>query len=159
MGEQVRTEQGASDFLEQQTGFPVVRHMRRGPEPETVPAGLQQVILREDAGRTNREVVDADQRADQAAGRLRLRCQGQPLIERAAFVGFEMAERDPSKGGWIEDACDRIPHQREHLLHTRVKEQWFLVLDQEVVEPEIEVLHIDRNRKMVRSYLHYPGSV
>ena len=53
--------------------------------------------------------------------RLSGRSNLQPLIQRAALVALEMAEAYPSYARRINNACDRIPYEREHRFHACMK--------------------------------------
>src|SRR4051812_41622033 len=99
-----------------------MRHMWCLTEPQAVLPSVEYLIVREYTRRTNGIVVHADERLNQTADRLCMWRHAKPLIQCATFVGFEMAERDPSKRGRIEDTPDRLTHKWEHLSHAGVKQ-------------------------------------
>src|SRR6476661_10802586 len=60
----------------------------------------------------------------------------QPLIHRAALVGFDMAEGEPPKPVNRNDPRNSFGNRAEQCAWPRVEEQWFFGLDQELVERE-----------------------
>jgi hypothetical protein len=83
---------------------------------------------------SDREVVHADERADQAARRLGTGCHRQPLVQRAALVGLEMTEAHPADLRRIDHAGDRVPYGGEQRLQPRFEEQGLVVANQELAE-------------------------
>jgi hypothetical protein len=62
----------------------------------------------------------------------------QPVVERAAFVGLEVAPGDVPQLRGIDERGDGVSQGREHRLEPRVKEQRFLVAHEEVIELHVE---------------------
>ena len=61
---------------------------------------------------------------------------GEPLVQRAALVGLEVAEPDPAERRRLDDGCDRLPRHPEHASHERVHEERLVVLHEILVELE-----------------------
>src|SRR5262249_14445503 len=72
--------------------------------------------------------------ADESANRLGLGRKLKPIIERADFVGLEVAPGDVTEFRRIDDLCDRFAQRRKHALQTGVEKERFLVANEEVVE-------------------------
>ena len=66
-----------------------------------------------------------------------MRCNGQPFVQRATLVGFEMAPTDPAQVSGVEHFGDTFAHFREHSPKSRMKEQGLLIFNQEMIELEI----------------------
>jgi hypothetical protein len=115
--------------------------------------GGQHISIGQTAGRPNRVVVHAYNRADQAARGLRRGRQLEPLIERAALVRFEVAEGDPTQLRRIQHAADSFAHQGKHGAQARMKQQRFVVPNQEVVELQLKLRHVYANAMHVRGNL------
>jgi hypothetical protein len=58
----------------------------------------------------------------------------QPLVERTAFVRFDVRERDMAQANHRHDVFHRFQYQREQLTQAGVEEQGFVVVDQVLVE-------------------------
>src|SRR5579884_942913 len=84
--EEIRTEQDALAFFEENAGIPAMRHMRRGNEPESIPASGQELVGGQSPRRALGEVVDADHRAYQTADRLRRAGRIEPGVQGTAFI-------------------------------------------------------------------------
>jgi hypothetical protein len=104
-------------------------------------------------GRPVCEVSDVDHGSDLAARGLRLRGSSEPLIQRAAFVHFEVAPTDPAKRCRIDQLADRFPQSGKHLSHPGVEEQRFLVSNEKVIELQVEGRDVDADPEHVASDL------
>ena len=69
-----------------------MRHMRRVEIAHPLAAEVEHLAVGQRARRPVGQVVERDHAAERAVGHLRLRGGGQPLVHRAALVGFDMAE-------------------------------------------------------------------
>ena len=78
---EVRTEQGAFGFFEENTGVPAMGHVGRGNKPEAVAAGLQNVISRQHPSRADRKIIHAHHGANEAADGLGALCRFEPVVQ------------------------------------------------------------------------------
>ena len=67
---------------------------------------------------------------------LGIRCGLEELVHRAALVGLDVGEGDPTERLEGDDAPDRRGHERKQLPHAGVEEERLVVADQELVEGE-----------------------
>ena len=67
---------------------------------------------------------------------LRVRRDGEEVVHRAALVGFDVGERDPTQIGDGDDPIDRLGHEREQPAHAGVEQERLVAADQELVEGE-----------------------
>src|SRR4030095_3526213 len=93
-----RAEEEPTVFLEQNAGVPAVRQMRRRDEAEAVPTGVDYLVPRKAAGRAGGEVLEIDENADLAAGRLSPRRNREPVVEGATFIDLKIAHSYPAAG-------------------------------------------------------------
>src|SRR5881396_3378862 len=101
---------------------------------ELVTADGEHFAVSEPAGRPSSEVIDRDHRRSSAAERYGLRGDGQKLIERAAFIRFEMREADVSEFRDRDHVLDRFANEREHRPRPAVKHEWRFAGDQILIE-------------------------
>jgi hypothetical protein len=80
------------------------------------------------------ELVDAHHRADEAADRGRVQRDRQPLVQRTAFVGLEVAEPDPAQAGRIDQGGNGLAHGGEDGAHAGMEEQRLVVAHEELIE-------------------------
>jgi hypothetical protein len=146
---QVRAEQHAIALLEEHARIPPVRQVGRRHPPEPMTAGLDHLARCQAARRAVAEVFEIHRGAQLAAGRLCIRRNREPLVERSALVHLEVAPADPPQRRGIDHASHRVPHFRKHLPHARVKQERFRVADEEVVELQVELRNVDGNAKQV----------
>ena len=73
--------------------------------------------------------------------------QHEPFIERATFVGFDMAEGDPTEAREIDDACSRRGNRGEQRPLAGVEEQRFIGIDEKLVEGETLRPRYSRNQR------------
>src|SRR5690606_32815898 len=92
--EEIAAKQRARRQLVDEAAVPTVRHVRRVEPLDRVPAELEPLTVREAARRPVGIVAHADEGTDTAAYGLRVRRHGQKLVQRAAFVGLEVRERN-----------------------------------------------------------------
>ena len=112
--------------------------MRGRDQSIAVASRVDRLVGSQPPRRTIGKVVQVHERADLGADRLRLRRLGEPLVQRAAFVDFEVAPADPPQCGRVDDLCDRLTDRREHPAHARVKQERLLVADDEVIELQVD---------------------
>ena len=91
---EVGAEKRLARLLEQHTRIPAVRDVRRAIEPVAILAGSEDVFGRHAARRADGEVIHADELANESADGLGLGRNLKPIIERADFVGLEVAPGD-----------------------------------------------------------------
>ena len=137
-------------------------------ESETAPAGGKNLVVSQHPAPPLGEVIDIDSRPDNAADGLSMGRQCQPFVQRAALVGFEMAEADPADARGLHNSCHCLAHQREHLLHAGMVEECFVVNDKELIELEIILGDVGRNpiqvsaissiRVFIGNLLRYSGT-
>ena len=144
VAEQVGAEQRPRLLLEQQARVPAVRHVLGLDHPEPVAAGLDPLVLGEHARLADREVADRGARAHEAAHGLGPGREREPVVERGALVGLEMAEPDPADRRGIEDGRRRLADFVEEAAQVGVVEQRLLVAHQEAVELEIRLRIVRR---------------
>src|SRR5580693_79988 len=71
----------------------------------------------------------------------------EPFIERATFVGFDMAEDYPTEPREIDDACRRRGNRGEQWPLAGVEEQRFIGIDEKLVEGETLRPRYSRNQR------------
>ena len=143
--QQIRAQEDSIPLFEQHARIPAVGQVWRRDIGETVPARFEDLPRLEAARRPIREIRQVDHRAAFAAGRRGLRRHGQPLVERAALVDLEVAPANPAKSGRVDDLRHCIANVGKHATHTRMKEQWLVVFDQEMVELQVDRGDVDAN--------------
>jgi hypothetical protein len=92
----------------------------------------------------------------------RLRRRGEPLAQRAALVGLDVAEGDPAQAAYLHHPGDSLGDGREQRPLAAVEEQRLLGIDEELVEGEAVRPHrgqkggepIDPVRDLVDASLH-----
>src|SRR5262245_21713591 len=115
-----------------------MRHVSRRTKAEEVfPCG-ERFALCETAGWPDGEIIYANQGSYHAAGSLGPWGDLQPMVQGSAFVRLKMAETDPSNLRWIHQALDSLSHLRKHGLVSGMKQQRFVIPDEEVIELQIE---------------------
>lgn len=80
-----------------ETRFPSVRYMGRVDVAHAPTAEIKHLAVREHARRAVGEIVERHQACRAAMDYLRFWRRLEPQIHRTAFVGFDMAERDPAQ--------------------------------------------------------------
>ena len=98
--------------------------------PETVRAGFNPLVGLQYLWRPIGKVPDACPRANKAADSFGMRRNSEPIVQRAAFVGFEMAETDAAKGRAIQDGIDTCSDFGKQTAQISVIQQRFIVPDQ-----------------------------
>lgn len=116
-----------------------MRQLRRLIVTESVLTRGQHVVRIEDAGFAFGKIIHADQRSDHPAGRLRIRRDGQPIIQRATLVRLKVAPTDPAQHRRIEHLGDPLKHLGKHAPQAGVEEQRLVILHQEMIEAEIDL--------------------
>src|SRR2546421_2448955 len=96
MKEEVRPEQSSLRLLKEKPSVPAVRDVWCREETQAMTPGFEHFSIAERARRAVGEIVDHHHCADKAANSLRVWRDFQPLVQRAALVGLEMAEADPA---------------------------------------------------------------
>ena len=130
------------------------RHPSRVAGAASAPTGSdgarsQDLARPQRARRTRREILHVDHGADLTAGGLRVGRDGEPFVQRAALVHFEVTPANPAQRGRIDQAGHRLAHLREHPPHAGVEQQRLLVLDEEVVELQVELRSENRDSEDV----------
>ena len=81
--------------------------------------------------------AEADRHSAADQGRLGGPCG--KAIHTAALVTLEVQERDVGEARRVEHLADCAAHAVVHLEVTRVQQRWALVVDEELVEPQLEL--------------------
>ena len=76
---------------------------------------------------------------------LGVRSRGQEQVHRAALIGLQVTERYPAQFLDRPHLVDRLRNDREQSSRPRVKQQWLIAVDQELVEHEVRFGDVDRN--------------
>src|SRR5512143_1995318 len=116
-----------------------------GMEAEPILPGVENVLIQKPARRAGREIGDIDECRHDRTKRLCKRGHLEPLIQGTALVRFEMTETDPPDRCGVNDPRHGFPYDREHALHSGMKEQRLLVFDEELVELKLEPGFVGRN--------------
>src|SRR5438874_816833 len=153
----IRAEERAFGLLEEETRVPAVGHVRRAAVAEAVPPGRDDLAVRERARRPVGDVVHADDGAHDAARGLRPGGAREPVVQRAALVGLEVAEADPTDTRGVDDLGHRVAHHGEHLAEPGVEEERLVVTDQELVELEVGLGDEGRDAEEVGRNLGHLG--
>src|SRR5213596_3291718 len=80
-----------------------------------------------------------------------------PAVQRAALVGLEVAEADPTDTRGVDDLGHRVAHHGEHLARPGVEEERLVVTDQELVELEVGLGDEGRDAEEVGRNLGHLG--
>src|SRR5580765_4554783 len=123
--------------------------MRRGEKLQAITSGLEDLVIRQRARGPIGEVVDHDDGADETADRLRPGRDTQPFIQRAALVGFEVAEANPTELAVIEDGRHAFEGRWKHFLHARMHDKRLFVGDEKLIELNAELRMKGGNTKNV----------
>jgi len=91
-----------------------VRDVRRAIEPVAILAASEDVFGRHAARRADGEIIHAHELADERADGLGLGRNLKPIVERADFVGLEVAPGDVTELRRVDDLRDRLAQRREH---------------------------------------------
>jgi len=146
----VGTKEGFAVFLEKDSCIPAMGQVRGTDKTEAVLAGLEHGILRHGMGRAHREVAHVDQGADFTAYGKGIGGDLQPFVEGTAFIDFEMAEPDPPEVSRVDQAAYGFAQGREHPFHARVVKHGLVVPDQEMVELQVHLRHVQGDAEYVR---------
>ena len=76
---------------------------------------------------------------------LGVRSRGQEQVHRAALIGLQVTERYPAQFLDRSYLVDCLRNDREQSSRPRVKQQWLIAVDQELVEHEVRFGDVDRN--------------
>src|SRR5206468_1541990 len=155
--QEIRAEERALGRLEEEARVPAVGHVRRAAVAPAVPPRHDDLAVRERPRRPVGDVVHADDGTHDAARRLGPRREREPVVQRAAFVGFEVAEADPTDTCGIDDPRHRRAHHRERLAEPGVEEERLVVTDEELVEREVGLRDEGRDAEEVRCDLGHLG--
>ncbi len=115
---------------------PAVRDVRGRQEAHALAAEVEHLAVRERARRPVGLIPERDHAADLALRGRRLRGRGQPLVERAALVGLEVAVADPAQARERHDPRQRLADPGIERAHAGVEQQRLLGVDQDLVERE-----------------------
>ena len=127
-----------------------MRQMRGLNEAKPPLARYEHLVALQHARLAVGEIVDVDERTDEAAKRRRRGREREPLVQRAAFVGFEMAEADMADGRGIDQARHGLAQLGEHGAKPRMEQQGLVIADEEVVEAEPQSRCVDADAEHVR---------
>jgi hypothetical protein len=136
-----------------------MRDVRRAIEPVAILAGSQDVFRRHAACRADGEIIHTHELADQSANGLGLGRNLKPIVERADFVGLEVAPGDVTELCRVDDLRDSLVQRREHALKAGVEKERFLVTHEEVVELHVKVRNVNGQPKQVRGNFVNRGSI
>src|SRR5215813_5351278 len=118
---EVGAEKRLAGLLKQHTRIPAVRDVWRAIKPVAIPAGSQDVFRRHAARRADGEIIHIHELADQSANGLGLGRKLKPIIERADFVGLEVAPGDVTELCRVDDLRDRLAQRWKHALKAGVE--------------------------------------
>ena len=136
VGEQVAAEERARRLLVHQPRVPAVRHVRGVEAPHAPAAEVDHLAVGERARRAGGLVVEPDGAADGAVGDGGGGGGVEPLAERAALVGLDVAERDPAQPAQVGDPRRRQGDRGEQGALAAVEQERLVGVDQELVEGE-----------------------
>src|SRR4030095_5896499 len=128
-------------FLKEKTGFPAMRNVWSCQKPKTKFASGENLIIVHCSCRTICEVVETDICAHEAANGCGIWRNIEPLIERSAFVGLEVAKANTTKRSGIDQGRNCIAHVRENAPHSGVKKQRLFVAYEKLVELNVHFGH------------------
>lgn len=144
MGEEVAAEQGAGCLVVEVAGFPAVRQVRGVDPPESVSADVEHVTVGEWSRFSVSDVADGDHAAGGAGHGGGVGGGGEPLVERAALVGLDVTEADPSQSCEWGHGRHSIGDRGEEGAEPGVEQQWFLAEDEVLVEAEVDLVEVGR---------------
>src|SRR6516162_6808856 len=111
--------------------------VRRVDETDALAATeVDDFAVRQYARGTIREIVERYHAADLTVRRRGLRRNREPFVHRAALVGFEMAERDPTQALSRHDAAQCVVIDRKHFSKTGMEHQRLVAENQKLIEGE-----------------------
>src|SRR5215475_4850226 len=96
-------------------------HVRSCQKAKTLLARAKYFVVIHCPRWASREIIHAHIRAHETTYRGCLRSFVKPLVERTAFVCFEMAETDPTTLRWINHARNVFPYLGKDMFHSCVK--------------------------------------
>src|SRR5215470_4121379 len=112
-----------------------MRSVRRVDETDTLSAAeIDDFSVRQYPRRSIREIVERYQAAGLTVRGRRLRCDREPFIHRAALVGLEMAECDPTQAFGRHDAAQCAAIDSKHFSQTGVEHQRLVAENEELIE-------------------------
>src|SRR5438105_15062289 len=114
----VAGEERARRGVEKISGFPAVRNVRRVNPDELAFADGQTFAIVHCLWRTVRVIGDRYERGDATAERYGVRGRSEKLVQRTAFVRFEVRESDVAQAIDGHDPTDRFGHQRKRTPHS-----------------------------------------
>ena len=134
LGEQVAAEQGARRGVVQESAFPSVRQVRRIDPLHRMLPEREVLLIGKHPRRTVGQIPDGHHCGDLPAEGHGPRRGRKELIERSAFVGLDVRERDIPKRRHRDDAPDGVAHGFEQHARTGVEQQWLGIADQILIE-------------------------
>src|SRR5262245_14214274 len=126
-------------------------------EAETVSTSAERFTIRHSARRTLGEIVDANECADHAAYRLRVRSNLNPFIQRATLVRLEMTKTDPADLRRIYYRGHCLAYRGKQRLHSRVEQKRLFVFYEKLIELKIDLWEVSANSVDVGGYLSNRG--
>ncbi|MCI4679781.1 hypothetical protein K9U39_11835 [Rhodoblastus acidophilus] len=136
MCEQIATEKRPGGFLEENASLPIVRNMRRIDVPHASAPQIDDFTIAQSARLPIRQIVKRNHATESAVRDFGARGRGKEIVHCAAFIGLDMAKRDPSQPIERHDAADRLRDKREQPSRTGVEEERLIRLYEELVEGE-----------------------
>lgn len=134
MREQIATEKRPRGFLEENARLPIVRNMRRIDVPHASPPQINDFVIGQSARLPIRQIVKRNHATESAVRDFGARGRGEEIVHCAAFIGLDMAKRNPSKPIKRHDAANRQRDKREQASRTRVEEERLIRVYEELVE-------------------------
>src|SRR5262245_13787748 len=95
---------------------------------------FERLAVAERARRAVGEVIHTHHRANETANSLRVRRGHEPFVQGPAFIRTEMAEPDPAQPCRIDDGRNTFKCGGEHLLESRMHQEWLVIFYEELVE-------------------------
>src|SRR5215471_5082364 len=97
-------------------------------------ANFERLVIAERTRRAVGEVIHTHHRANDTANSLRVRRGPEPFVQGPAFIRLEMAEPDPAQPCRIDDGRNPLKRVGEHLLESRMHQEWLVIFYEELVE-------------------------
>src|SRR5690349_14100839 len=98
-----------------------MRHMWRLHKPKAVLTGAKNFVVIHALCWSQCKVVYTHHRANHAADGFGMRCNFEPLVERATLIRLKMTEANPSYSRRVNHTCNRLVHKRKDRLHSGVE--------------------------------------
>jgi len=136
MGEEVAAQQGLRGLLENDPRLPAVGHVRCIEVTNSSAAKVEHFFVGERPGRAIRHLVERDGTSEPSVSNLRLGGEREQLVHRSTLVRFNVSKGDPAQPFQRDDLRDGLDHRGKHRAMPRVKKQWLVCVNYELVKGE-----------------------